>query len=99
MAPITDAIEAKAVIVVIMRIASRCDLESSFKKIYSLVTRSSNEVKKIMVYFVFILSKRPVNEPVCYYDRAESDFSVFARTRYGSGGLIQKYYGMAKKRR
>jgi hypothetical protein len=81
-----------------MRITIRCDLESSFKKIYSLVTSSSIEVKKIMVYFVFILSKSPVNEPICNHDGAESDFSVFARTRYGSGGRLQKYYRMAEKR-
>jgi hypothetical protein len=64
MAPITDTIERKAVIVVIMRIAIRCDLESSFKKIYSLVTRSSIEEKKIIMYFVFILSKSPLIETV-----------------------------------
>ena len=74
-----------------MSIVIRCDLESSFKKIYSLVTRSRIEVKKIMMYFVFILLVSPSNEPVCYNDNAKSDFSVFARTRYGFGGLLQKY--------
>ena len=79
--PITDTMEAKAMIVVMMRIAIRCDLESSFKKIYSLTTRSSTEVKKIMMYFVFIISKSVSMKSVFNYNRVEGDFSVFARTQ------------------